>query len=325
MIINNTTESAYMNEALNLAITAADCGETPVGAIVVRNSDGKIIGKGYNKREIGKNSILHAEMIAINDACKTLGGWRLSGCTLFVTLEPCPMCAGAIINSRIDHVVFGAYDEKAGSVGSIVNLFELNYNHKPTYSGGILQGECTALLQAFFKRIRQRNKERDLKLIQVESDEQIIKVASLADEIWHEWFPSIISGGQIDYMLNKFQSVESITEQINSNGYFYFIMRKNDNFIGYIAIHPQDDNRLFLSKIYIKKAYRGMGYSRQAFDFLREYCKENGLNKIWLTVNKYNSSTIDIYKKIGFEIIGEGVNEIGNGYVMDDYYLELAI
>ena len=145
-------KEVFMREALALAHDAASEGEVPIGCVVVK--DGVIVGRGRNRRETGKNALYHAEIMAIDDACKTLGGWRLFGCDLYVTLEPCPMCAGAIINSRIDHVFFGAYDPKAGSTGSLVNLFDLPYNHKPNVEGGVLEDECAAILKDFFKKLR---------------------------------------------------------------------------------------------------------------------------------------------------------------------------
>lgn len=147
-------DTLYMQSAIEAAKLSALEGEVPVGAVVVR--DGEIIAVGRNRRELGKNALYHAEIEAIDNACKTLGGWRLMGCTLYVTLEPCPMCAGAIINSRIERVVFGARDKKAGSCGSVVNLFDLPYNHKPALLGGILEDECAGLLTEFFKDLRQK-------------------------------------------------------------------------------------------------------------------------------------------------------------------------
>lgn len=149
-------DEIYMKKALELARLAADDGEVPVGAIVVKNSTGEIIGRGFNKREYGKSPLTHAEIIAIHQASKKLGGWRLIGCTLYVTLEPCPMCGGAIINSRIERVVYGAADSKAGSCGSVVNLFELPYNHKPELRGGVLSKECGDILTSFFKKLRKK-------------------------------------------------------------------------------------------------------------------------------------------------------------------------
>ena len=145
-------DTFFMQEALALAQKAADAGEVPVGAAVVHQN--RVIGAGYNRRETEKNALWHAEVIAIEQACKTLGSWRLSDCTIYVTLEPCPMCAGAIINARIDRVVFGAADKKAGCCGSVTDLFKLPFNHKPDVFYGVLEEECARLLSGFFKNIR---------------------------------------------------------------------------------------------------------------------------------------------------------------------------
>ena len=142
----------YMKEALKLAVEAAEAGEVPVGAVVV--CDGEIVGTGRNRREADKNALAHAEIEAINQACNTLGGWRLWKCDLYVTLEPCPMCAGAIINSRIKRVIYGADDAKAGSCASVVNLFDLPYNHKPEITKGVCEDECASILKDFFKNLR---------------------------------------------------------------------------------------------------------------------------------------------------------------------------
>lgn len=149
------TDEYWMSEALQQAKLAAAEGEVPVGAVMVK--DDCIIAVGRNRRECEKNALAHAEIEAINGACEALGGWRLSGCTLYVTLEPCPMCAGAIINSRIDRVVYGTADPKAGSCGSLTNLFDLPYNHQPLLTSGVLQTECAAVLQDFFKRLRAKH------------------------------------------------------------------------------------------------------------------------------------------------------------------------
>jgi tRNA(adenine34) deaminase len=147
-------EEAFMRQALQLAGEAAAEGEVPVGAIVVK--DDIIIAQGRNRREAAKNALCHAELEAIHDACARLGGWRLWQCELYVTLEPCPMCAGAIINARIPRIIFGASDKKAGSCGSIVNLFELPYNHQPELVGGILADECGKILTDFFQTLRNK-------------------------------------------------------------------------------------------------------------------------------------------------------------------------
>lgn len=150
-------DSVFMKEALKLAREAADEGEVPVGAVVVLGNE--IVGRGRNRREKGKNALAHAELEAIDEACKKLGGWRLWQCDMYVTLEPCPMCTGAIINSRIKRLVYGASDYKAGSCGSVVNLFDLPYNHKPETVSGFMQEECAEILTEFFKQLRNKKKD----------------------------------------------------------------------------------------------------------------------------------------------------------------------
>ena len=148
----------YMKRALELAELSAEEGEVPVGAVVVRKSTGEIIGEGRNKRESGRNALAHAEILAINQACENLKGWRLPDCAIYITLEPCPMCCGAIINSRIDDVYFGAFDKKSGSAESVQNIFELPYNHKPTVYSGIMKHECSDILKDFFRKLREKKR-----------------------------------------------------------------------------------------------------------------------------------------------------------------------
>lgn len=151
----------YMNEALKLAKIAFQKGEIPVGAVIVKNSTGKIVGKGYNLRESSKSPLAHAEVMAIKEASQTLGGWRLLDCTIYVTLEPCPMCCGAIINSRIEKVVFGAYDKKSGCCSSVMNMFEFPFNHKPKITSGILRDDCSKILSDFFSNLRKSKSKRN--------------------------------------------------------------------------------------------------------------------------------------------------------------------
>ena len=151
-------DEQFMREALALAARAGSEGEVPVGAVVTLGD--RIVGRGRNRRETAKNALCHAELEAIDDACRTLGGWRLWQCTLYVTLEPCPMCAGAIINARIPRLVYGAADPKAGSCGSVTDLFSLPYNHRPEVAAGVLAEESAALLQAFFARLRETREKK---------------------------------------------------------------------------------------------------------------------------------------------------------------------
>ena len=145
-------DAGFMKEALALAKEAAREGEVPVGCVIVR--DGEIVGRGRNRRETGRTALGHAEVEAIGQACRSLGGWRLWECTLYVTLEPCPMCAGAIVNARIPRVVYGASDPKGGACGSVCDLFSMDFNHHPQVEKGLLETECHSLLTDFFQNLR---------------------------------------------------------------------------------------------------------------------------------------------------------------------------
>ena len=148
------TREDYMQQALALAAQAAADGDVPVGCVIVK--DGQVVGTGRNRRQAGRDATAHAELEAIRAACAAVGSWRLHNCTMYVTLEPCPMCAGGIINARLDTVYYGAKDEKAGACGSVLNLFEERFNHKPRLIGGVLKEECTRQLQDFFQALRKK-------------------------------------------------------------------------------------------------------------------------------------------------------------------------
>ena len=147
----------FMSLALEQARLAYEKNEVPIGAVIVRN--GEVISTGFNKRHTEKNAILHAETVAIYNACEKLGGWRLWECDLYVTLEPCPMCTGAIINSRIRNVYYGAKNPKAGACGSVINLFDYPFNHKPNITSGLLEEECSKIMTDFFLKVRERRKK----------------------------------------------------------------------------------------------------------------------------------------------------------------------
>ena len=150
----------FMQRAIELAGKAYSVGEVPIGAVVVstrKNRFGEIVGEGFNNRESENNPVGHAEIIAIQKASITLNDWRLSGCDLYVTLEPCPMCCGAVINSRIERLYFGAFDEKAGSVYSVQEMFRFPYNHKPEIYAGIMEDECSIILSDFFRKLRKKS------------------------------------------------------------------------------------------------------------------------------------------------------------------------
>lgn len=150
-------DAYFMELALELAREAAREGEVPVGCVITLGD--RVVGRGRNRREKRKNALYHGELEAIDQACRELGGWRLWQCTLYVTLEPCPMCAGAIINARIKTVYYGADDPKAGSCGSLINLFDVAYNHKPEIVRGLLKEECSGTLTDFFRKLRKKRKE----------------------------------------------------------------------------------------------------------------------------------------------------------------------
>ncbi len=152
-------DEKWMREALALAKEASAEGEVPVGCVVV--CDDQIVGRGRTRREMGKSALAHAEIEAIAEACRTLGGWRLWKCTLYVTLAPCPMCAGAIMNARIPRIVYGAKDTVNGCCGSAIDLFMLPCSQKPEVISGVCEDECSTLLSEFFRRLRQKKKEAD--------------------------------------------------------------------------------------------------------------------------------------------------------------------
>ena len=153
-------DETFMNEAIAEAKKALIQGEIPVGAVVVY--DGKVIGRGHNVREATGDPTAHAEMLALREAARAIGHWRLIGCTLYVTLEPCPMCAGAVINGRVDRVCFGAFDPKAGCCGTLYDLTgEKKFNHHPSVTGGVLEDECAKLLQDFFSEKRAAQKKEE--------------------------------------------------------------------------------------------------------------------------------------------------------------------
>ncbi len=200
-----------MQEALRLAELSALEGEVPVGAVVTIGN--KIIGRGRNRREKGKNALHHAEIQAINEACKRLGGWRLWECDLYVTLEPCPMCAGAIINSRIKKVVFGAWDKKNGACGSVTNLFESNFSYTPSYEGGFMENECAEVLSGFFKSLRTDTEKKKLSPRENRDMEKIASFTVDHTKLERGMYISRIDGDVITYDIRtRKPNVEDVME-----------------------------------------------------------------------------------------------------------------
>lgn len=155
--VSNEEDLRFMKEAMKQAVKAYETGEVPIGCVIVETATGRIIGRGYNRRNTDKTTLAHAEITAIKKASKNMGDWRLEGCTIYITLEPCPMCAGAIVQARIDRCVYAARSDKAGCAGSVVNLLaEPSFNHQVNISHGVMEEESQALIRKFFKELRER-------------------------------------------------------------------------------------------------------------------------------------------------------------------------
>lgn len=155
----DSMDEKFMKEAIRQARKAYALNETPIGCVIVY--EGKIIGRGYNRRNTDKNTLAHAEITAIRKASRKIGDWRLEGCTLYVTLEPCPMCAGAIVQSRMDRVVVGCMNPKAGCAGSVLNVLQTEgFNHQAELTTGVCQEECSGMMKSFFKELRQAKKKK---------------------------------------------------------------------------------------------------------------------------------------------------------------------
>lgn len=215
--------------------------------------------------------------------------------------------------SIICRELLGLEKEEVAKAGTIPNGRNTAYYQKRPC--GMLVKDAAEIVENILLKVR---------IEPVNTTEQIRDVAYLADIIWHEHYSSILSMDQIDYMIDKFQSERAIAEQIDKNGYHYFLLKNLGGLVGYFAYQIKED-KLFLSKFYIDKKYRGRGYARGALDYMENICRENGLKTIWLTVNKYNKSSIKVYESIGFVTKKAQVSDIGLGYVMDDYVMEKTI
>ncbi len=284
----------FMARAIACAKKAAEQGEVPVGAVIVRK--GKVIATGYNRRETGKNALLHAEIVALNRACKKVGDWRLSDCEMYVTLEPCPMCAGAIINARIATVYIGAMDSKAGCMGSVCDLTKLPFNHQPNVVSGILEEECSSLLSQFFQSLRQKPEAKSISLRSFTFDDVPVLKRYL-------------------YSKRSDKSIYNIVEQWNTKifeGRYaeFFAITVEDQVVGYVQMTEQDVGTVSAG-VCIFSDYRGKTYGTQAICALLKIAKEKGYSFVTARVRKENVPSCRLCQRVGFVPESDGVAERG--------------
>ncbi len=261
-----------MEEALRLSKQAASEGEVPVGAVVAIGN--KIIGRGTNRREKGRNALYHAEIEAIDEACKRLGGWRLWECDIYVTLEPCPMCAGAIINARFKNVYFGAYDKKNGACGSVTNLFESGFSYKPHYEGHIMEKECADVLSAFFTDLRLKNEGKK----SIKETSQMEKIASFTVDhtrLQRGMYISRVDGDVITYDI---RTRRPNVEEVMENGAIHTLEHL---FATYVRNSKFKDNIIYFGPMGCRTGFyflqTGMTHgealklTQEAFDFIEGF------------------------------------------------------
>lgn len=290
------TPEGYMRRALTCAKKAAALGEVPVGAVIVR--DGKVIASGYNKRESGKNALLHAEMIAIHRACRKLGGWRLEDCELYVTLEPCPMCTGAIINSRIGRVFIGAADPKAGCMGSLCDLPSLPFNHRPQVTFGVLESECSDLLSRFFRdlRIARKSQPKNVTLRSFTKED----VPLLKRYLYPKMTESALS-----------ELVDSWNTRLFEGRYLeFFAILAEDEPVGYVSLCEQPDGSVSAGA-HVFSDYRGKTYGTQGVRALCRIASERGYSSLTARVRKTNTPSLRLCRTVGFVPVGEDVTAKG--------------
>ncbi len=286
----------FMTRAIGCAKKAMALGEVPVGAVVVR--EGKVIATGYNRRETGKNALLHAEIVAIDRACKKLGRWRLSDCELYVTLEPCPMCTGAILNARISTVYIGAMDEKAGCMGSLCDLTKLAFNHQPQVIYGVMEEPCARLLSDFFQSLREQKKP-ERKAVSLRSfvvdDAPVLK--------------------QYLYSKRSEKSIRDIIEQWNTRLFEeryceFFAVTVEEQVVGYVQLTEQPEGGVSAGA-HIFSDFRGKTYGTQAIRLLLDKAKEKGYSLVTARVRKENVPSCHLCKSVGFVPQSDGVTQRG--------------
>ncbi len=286
----------FMRRALACAEKAKALGEIPVGAVVVR--DGKVIATGYNKRESGKDALLHAEIIAIHRACKKVGGWRLSDCDLYVTLEPCPMCTGAIINARIRRVYIGTMDPKAGCMGSVCDLTKYPFNHQPEVISGVLEKECSGQLSDFFQhlRIAKKSEPKPVSLRAfTQNDVPVLK--------------------QYLYSNRSEKSICAVVEEWNTRRFEgryseFFAVTVDGGVVGYVQLTEQPDGNVSAGA-HIFSDFRGKTYGTQAVRKLLAIAGEKGYSTVTARVRKKNLPSCRLCDTVGFVRTGEGVTAKG--------------
>ncbi|MBO5214119.1 MAG: tRNA adenosine(34) deaminase TadA [Clostridia bacterium] len=285
------SRESFMRRALACAEKAKALGEVPVGAVVVK--DGKIIATGYNRREKGKNALLHAEIIAIQRACKRVGDWRLSDCDLYVTLEPCPMCTGAIINARIRRVYFGARDPKAGCMGSLCDLTSLPFNHQPEVIQGVLEQECSGQLTDFFRQVR----------VEKTPEQKILSLRPFSQED----LPVL---KQYLFSHRSVKSVSAIIDQWKEDKKSeHFALSVDERAVGYGRLTKKEETAEI--EVSIFSDFRGKTYGKQAVEQLLSVAKNRGYSSVVATVRKNSVPACRLCSSVGFVRAGETVTAKG--------------
>ncbi len=296
----------FMARALRCAEKAKALGEIPVGAVVVR--EGKVIATGYNRRETGKNALLHAEVIALNRACKKMGGWRLSDCDLYVTLEPCPMCTGAIINARIRRVYIGTMDPKAGCMGSVCDLTKAPFNHRPQVVSGILESKCAGILSDFFQTLR-ASKKKEPKKVSLRSftreDVPVLKQYCYANR----------SEKSICTMIDEWNT--GLFEGRSSE---VFAVVAGDRIVGSLCFGAESFGVAFV-EVCIFSDFRGKTYGTQALRRSLAVAKEKGYSSLTARVRKNSVPACRLGSRMGFVPFGEEVSSKGQEFWILKYSL----
>lgn len=280
------SREVFMRRAINCAKKAAALGEIPVGAVVVL--DGKVISTGYNRREKDQNALLHAEMIAIDRACKKIGSWRLSECDLYVTLEPCPMCTGAVINARIRRVFIGTMDPKAGCMGSLCDLTQYPFNHQPEVIRGVSEEACRTLLTDFFRDLRSAKK----------TPQKTVSFRPFTRED-----VSVLK--QYRFASRSQKSIVSLVEQWNQDlSSLTFAVTDGERCVGSVRLTDAGEGVALLD-LYIFSDFRGKTYGTQSLQKLLSLAKEKGFSSVLVRGEKISVPALRLLRSHGFSQNGE--------------------